>query len=246
MKKGEKFMVSSDWWAKGQPKLLGKTGLGEALRKFETVEQKFIKKKSPENFLVVLRALSDVDSARKKAISKCGVLHAETKAALEADGALQNRIELMKKVMAQELEGLIKKVEEKYEFSKTAAEKLVTRVADLRKAIATAKKEKDAKAIKTFAKNLDKLNDDSQGTREAIDAIRMEAAELNTTCRQCGAGLETYASQSAVIAKAAIQISKQLSCIRDLVNENGDLLDLAKKLQEDEDNRLISEGNNKK
>lgn len=75
MKKGESFQLNYAWWNAGRPGTMKSTGLGKALQAYE---------KSKSNPVAALKALLEVDTARKNAIGMCtGALFPDTKAALQ-------------------------------------------------------------------------------------------------------------------------------------------------------------------
>jgi hypothetical protein len=82
MKKGESLQLSYTWWDKGRPPTMKSTGLGAALKDYERA-------KKQTNHLAALKALTEVDAARRRGIALCtGALFPDTKAALQKDGAI--------------------------------------------------------------------------------------------------------------------------------------------------------------
>ena len=84
MKKGESLQLTYTWWDKGRPPTMKSTGLGAALKEYE-------KCKKQNEHLKALKALTEVDAARKRGIALCtGALFPDTKAALQRDSAIGN------------------------------------------------------------------------------------------------------------------------------------------------------------
>jgi|GEM_PF-5301935 len=76
MKKGATPELSQKWWSKNKAVTLGSTGLGKALKNFESAKAK-------KNPVAIATAIREIEPVLKKAISKCDKKrHAETLGAL--------------------------------------------------------------------------------------------------------------------------------------------------------------------
>lgn len=85
MHKGDKFQFKYEWWDKERPKALASTGLGAALKTYETAKQKFQANPERDGHKAAETALDAVDAARLKAIKLCiGPAFATEKAVLTA------------------------------------------------------------------------------------------------------------------------------------------------------------------
>jgi hypothetical protein len=75
MPNAKPFEYTFKYWDNTRPVDLPKTGLGEALRKYETAKADFVRTKQMRAYASVKTTFLGVEDARKKAISKCGLPH---------------------------------------------------------------------------------------------------------------------------------------------------------------------------
>lgn len=72
---GKHFEYAYAYWDKLRPIDLPKTGLGEALKAYETVKKHVAAQGHISDYFLAQSALKDVEDARTKAVSKCGLPH---------------------------------------------------------------------------------------------------------------------------------------------------------------------------
>ena len=136
MKRGDKFKVSFAWWDEARPATLPSTGLGAALKAYETAKHKFQEKIDPASHEAAVEALEKVEAARPKAVKLCGPAFQLEKSVLTAGaqeiGAERTRLnglgEARAKTKLKALEEMIESARQTIDSSLVSMGKIVDKL----------------------------------------------------------------------------------------------------------------------